>query len=101
MGWDCLSTIAGQIGKPEEVMPSAPRAALFCITIQYILILGIACLVSTEPAAEWSDGDLPYLIQKICGPAVGSMILVSSCIGNWGQFTAELMEDSYQLEGLA
>ncbi|CAD7937853.1 unnamed protein product [Amoebophrya sp. A25] len=49
----------------------------------------------------WRDGSLPDIVKNTCGPWIGGALLIANLIGNAGMFCAELMEDSYQLEGLA
>lgn len=100
-GFDCISTVSGEICKPEKVLY---KALLICLALAvglYLVVLGVAACAQAVPWNEWQDGSLPHIVQLTCGNWIGGVLVVASCIGNSGMFIAELMEDSYQLEGMA
>lgn len=47
----------------------------------------------------WSDGSFTHVGQLIGGDVLGLWLLASSLLSNWGLFSAELFEDSFQLLG--
>ena len=49
----------------------------------------------------WKDGSLPDIVKQTCGQWMGLLLMLATLVGNGGMYIAELMEDSYQLEGLA
>eukprot|EP00397_Hematodinium_sp_SG-2012_P015152 GEMP01015425.1.p1 GENE.GEMP01015425.1~~GEMP01015425.1.p1 ORF type:complete len:528 (+),score=101.66 GEMP01015425.1:168-1751(+) len=101
-GWDCVSTIAGEVANPAFNMICALMVSLVFTAVQYILILGTAAgLEHRLPFAEWKDGSLTEIITLSCGTWMGSFLLMACILGNTGMFVAELTEDSYQLQGMA
>ncbi|CAD7960647.1 unnamed protein product [Amoebophrya sp. A120] len=119
-GWDCVSTIAGEMYKPEKNLKPALLYSLLLTILQYLVILSVAASCNILPWQDWKDGSLPEIVEAASSSFaaadndnqsssrlfssraswMGFFLLLASCFGNAGMFTAELMEDSYQLEGL-
>ena len=59
---------------------------------------------STRPClCSWTlqDGSLSHVARLIGGPFLGGWVLLSALVSNWGLFASELLEDSFQLLGMA
>eukprot|EP00392_Amoebophrya_sp_AT5.2_P002591 g2596.t1 len=80
-GWDCVSTVAGEIEKPERNLAPALLYSLFLTVGQYIIILSVAAGTADVPWSEWEDGSLPEIVKQVCGSYAGLALLAASCIG--------------------
>jgi len=101
-GWDCVSTIAGEVQNPGTSMIRALLISLFLAASQYIVILGTAAgQPGHMPFDQWNDGSLTAVVTLSCGTFVGSTLVIASALGNAGMYVAELTEDSFQVEGMA
>jgi len=101
-GWDCASTFAGEVIAPGRTYPRGLALALVLMLLAYALPLFAAsgCDAAGD-WREWSDGSFAAIAQGIGGQWLGILIVASSALGNWGLFASELLEDSYQLLGMA
>lgn len=48
----------------------------------------------------WLDGSLSTVGYRLGGEWLAVLVLISSCLGNWGLFASELLEDTYQVHRL-
>eukprot|EP00941_MAST-03F_sp_MAST-3F-sp1_P001579 g1579.t1 len=107
-GWQCVSTCAGEVKRPSYTMPRALFVAL-CITLASYFLPLLAASGSTKTDwRHWDDGSLSHIAKQIAhaiglsnGKWMGLWIVGASALSNWGQFGSELLEDSYQLLGMA
>jgi amino acid transporter len=100
-GFDCCSTFAHEIDSPRHrILPNALFWSVGIMLLGYLLPLGIGAAVDKD-WHSWTDGSLTHVAQLIGGNWLGLWVLLSTLIGTWGQFGAELFEDSYQLLGMA
>ena len=58
-------------------------------------------VLADEEWAHWKDGSLTHVAQLVGGRWLGGWVLASSALSNWGLFSSELLEDSFQLLGMA
>mmetsp|Transcript_12487 Transcript_12487/g.20532 ORF Transcript_12487/g.20532 Transcript_12487/m.20532 type:complete len:506 (-) Transcript_12487:11-1528(-) len=100
-GFDCCSTFAHEIDSPRHrILPNALFWSVAIMLLGYLLPLGVGAAVDKDWHC-WADGSLTHVAQLIGGNWLGFWVLLSTLIGTWGQFGAELFEDSYQLLGMA
>lgn len=124
-GWDSVSTIVGEIKDPRKNLVRALYITLVLVLIQYIAVFGsVAGFVhherqedgsavvgwksSTEGTgegfkftSELTDLDLPEWATKYTNTYFAVTLLAVSIFSNGGEFVSELLEDSYQLQGMA
>lgn len=101
-GWDCASTFAGEVKQPGRTYPRGLGLALVIMLAAYALpLFAAAGCDDAGDWREWKDGSFAQIGQGIGGQWLGVLIIVSSALGNWGLFASELLEDSYQLLGMA
>jgi len=100
-GFDCASTFAGEVADSGTTYPRALFASVGVVIVCYVLPLFVAA--GADPDWDcWTDGSLVSSALTICGSAwLAAWITGSSALSNWGLFAAELLEDSYQLLGMA
>ena len=100
-GFDCVSTLAGELdANGQRKLPLALLLAGVLMFFSYIgpLLAGAA----TDPDWRcWREGSLAHVAHLISGPWLGWWVLASTAVANWGLFSAELIEDSFQLQGMA
>ena len=107
-GYDCISTCAGEIKKPQKNLPSGLLLAIVLVVLTYVLPLA-AAVAWDGPVGdhrglrweEWTDGSFSTIATAIGGIHLGFAFGVAAIVGNCGMFVAELLEDSYQLYGMA
>jgi len=99
-GFDSASTFAGEVRRPSSTFPRALGLAVVAMVLAYVLPLGVAS--GADPSWNtWSDGSLAAAARRIGGEWLGIWVMVSSTLSNWGLFASELLEDSFQLLGMA
>ena len=127
-GFDSASTFAGEVERPSSTFPRALGLAVVTMLLAYILPLGVAS--GADPNWDtWRDGSLSAVARRIGGDWLGVWVMASSAVSNWvsaaecvepwlslcalqwaylssrfspqGLFASEVLEDSYQLLGMA
>ena len=106
-GYDCISTCAGEIRNPKRTISTGLFIAMIVIVLSTMLPLAVAvCWTGEhhegdESWRNWKDGSLSASAESIGGPFMGMVMVIVAIVGNCGLFIAELLEDSYQLYGMA
>ena len=99
-GFDSASTFAGEVDQPHKTFPRA----LF-LSVGFILAMYLVPLLASAGADGawdcWEDGSLSAVALLVGGSWLGVWLVASSAMSNWGLFASELLEDSYQLLGMA
>lgn len=99
-GFDSASTFAGEVRRPQRSYPRALGLAVVLVLLSYIFPLGVAA--AADPAWEqWRDGSLTNVANMLGGRWLAVWVVISATFGNWGLYSAELLEDSYQLLGMS
>jgi len=99
-GFDSVSTFAGEVEAPHRTLPRALLCGCLLMVVCYVLPL-TAGVLADEEWAHWKDGSLTHVAQLVGGRWLGGWVLASSALSNWGLFSSELLEDSFQLLGMA
>lgn len=99
--WDSVSTIVGEIKKPEQTLPKALVSSMGLTSIAYLVPL-LACIGAIKmDLDDWIDGYYAVIAEDIAGPWLKRMIKLGSVISGCGLFQAQLSSCSYQLQGMA
>jgi len=99
-GFDSASTFAGEVEWPHKTFPRALFVAVGLVGLSYLCPLLVTA--AADPYWEcWHDGSLVAAALLVGGSWLGVWILATSTLSNWGLFASELLEDSYQLLGMA
>lgn len=99
-GFDSASTIAGEVEAPERTLPRA----LGLSVVSVVVCTGLPLLVAAGNDRFWKcweEGSINAVMAQLCGPWLGAWAVLSSAVGNGGMFSAEFLEDTHQLEGMA
>lgn len=100
-GFDCVSTVAGEVINPHRSYIRGLLLAMGLILVSYFVPLGAAVVNGTPSWQKWEAGWYTTLAKDQVGLWMASWMVISCFIGSFGQYTAELLEDSWQLAGMA
>lgn len=90
MGWDNLSTIAGEVEAPQRTYTRAMFGAVTLVIISYLLPVVAVARTGLDPNA-WTDGGWVDVGRIIGGTALGFAIAVAGVLGAVGSFGALMM----------
>ena len=100
-GFDSISTISGEVAQPEKTLWRSSLLCLAMIVLSNIVPLGVAA-AADEPAWQtWTDGSFTDIAQALGGSWLANWLAIAAVIGYAGLYSAEFVEDSYQLQGMA
>jgi len=100
-GFDCASTFAGEVVSPKTDYIRGLLYAVCLTTFSYVIPLAVASGVNKPNWHCWQNGSFTMIAKEIGGAWLGTSVLIGSALANWGLYVSELMEDSYQLLGMA
>ena len=93
LGWDALSTVAGEVERPERAYPLALALSLPLVILVYLLpVLGTLPFVP-DPA-RWTDGAWPDLARAVGGPWLGLAVNAAGLVSAAALFSASLLGSS-------
>ena len=99
-GFDSASTFAGEVEEPHKTFPRALFLSVAFIVTMYILPLFAGA--GADPGWRcWTDGSLTSVALRVGGSWLGVWVVATSALSTWGLFASELLEDSFQLVGMA
>jgi amino acid transporter len=81
MGWDNVSTVAGEVDRPQRTYPLAMAAALAIVTVSYVLPIAAVALTGL-PASQWSTGGWADVARAVTG--IGSLAVAITIGGMIG-----------------
>lgn len=95
MGWDNVSTFAGEVKNPGRTFPRAMLWAVLLVTVLYLLPIGVA-LGATNTWREWDSDN--YTISRVAAelvaPWLGAVISFAVMFSNWSLFNSQLLYTS-------
>jgi amino acid transporter len=81
MGWDNVSTVAGEVDRPQRTYPLAMGSAVLLVAFTYVLPIA-AVAVTGLPASRWSTGGWADVGRAVLGDtAAGQALAVAITIG--------------------
>ncbi|MDX2065792.1 MAG: APC family permease [Fimbriimonadaceae bacterium] len=90
LGWDSLSTVAGEVDAPRRNFPRALAWALPIILLTYLLPTLAGLTVIRDPA-RWEEGLWPEIGRQLGGPAFGLWIAMTGMVSSAGLFASTLL----------
>jgi amino acid transporter len=90
MGWDNLSTIAGEVDSPQKTYTRAMFGALALVVVSYVLPVAAVARTGIDPNS-WTTGGWVDAGKIVGGEALGLAIAVAGIIGAIGCFGALMM----------
>ena len=94
LGWDAVSTIAGEMKEPRRNYPRALGIALLVIAASYILPVIVALSIVGTPihaggtTVAWSTGAWSLAASEIVGPWLGAAIAAGGMVSAVGLYSA-------------
>lgn len=94
MGWDGLSTVAGEIENPRRDYPRALAMTIPVITLIYLLPTLVSLAVVGAEDIEWTAGAYNVVAEAVGGTWLGTMLTITALISAVGLYSAWLLQNS-------
>jgi amino acid transporter len=90
MGWDNLSTIAGEVETPQRAYSRAMFGAVLLVVVSYIIPVGAIARTGIDPN-RWTTGGWVDIGQIVGGETLAIAIALAGVIGAIGSFGALML----------
>lgn len=90
MGWDNLSTIAGEVEKPQRTYSRAMFGAVLLVVVSYLIPVGAIASTGIDPN-RWTTGGWVDIGQIVGGETLAIAIALAGVIGAIGSFGALML----------
>jgi amino acid transporter len=90
MGWDNLSTIAGEVDTPQRSYSRAMFGAVLLVVVSYLIPVGAVARTGIDPN-RWTTGGWVGVGQIVGGETLAIAIAVAGVIGAVGSFGALML----------
>jgi amino acid transporter len=90
MGWDNLSTIAGEVESPQRTYTRAMFGAVALVVVSYLLPVAAVARTGIDPNA-WTEGGWVDVARLVGGEALAVVIAAAGLLGAVGSFGALMM----------
>jgi amino acid transporter len=94
MGWDGLSTVAGEIENPRRDYPRALAITIPAITLIYLLPTLVSLAVLGPNDVEWTAGAYNLVAESVAGKWLGTFLTIGALISAIGLYSAWLLQYS-------
>lgn len=99
--WDSVSTLAGEVDKPQKTFPTALFAAVILTCLAYLIpLLAVTGAVNVDQN-DWESGFHADAAEIISGKWLKIWIELGAVLSAIGLFEAQLSSCAYQLLGMA
>ncbi|KAJ4724061.1 Amino acid/polyamine transporter [Melia azedarach] len=99
--WDNVSTLAGEVDKPQKTFPLALSVAVVFTCVSYLVPLFAVTGAVSVDQNQWVTGFHAEAAEIIAGKWLKFWIEVGAVLSAMGLFEAQLSSCSYQLLGMA
>jgi amino acid transporter len=90
MGWDNLSTIAGEVDAPQRAYSRAMFGAVLLVVASYLIPVGAVARTGIDPN-RWTTGGWVDIGRIVGGETLGVAIAIAGVIGAIGSFGALML----------
>jgi amino acid transporter len=90
MGWDNLSTIAGEVEAPQRTYSRAMFGAVVLVVVSYLLPVAAVARTGIDPNS-WTAGGWVDVAQLIGGGTLAFAIALAGVVGAVGSFSALML----------
>jgi amino acid transporter len=90
MGWDNLSTIAGEVESPQRTYSRAMFGAVVLVVVSYLLPVAAVARTGLDPNA-WTEGGWVDVGRLVGGETLAVAIALAGLLGAIGSFGALMM----------
>ncbi|KAL8106101.1 hypothetical protein AgCh_029774 [Apium graveolens] len=99
--WDSVSTMAGEVDKPEKTFPVALLSTVILTCLAYIIPLMAVIGAVNLDQTEWESGYMAIAARTISGQWLKYWIEIGAVLSGFGSFEAQLSGAAYLLLGMA
>ncbi|KAI4340582.1 hypothetical protein MLD38_025402 [Melastoma candidum] len=99
--WDNVSTLAGEVDKPQTTFPIALLVAVVMTCVAYLIPLFAATGAISVDQNEWVNGFLADAAEIIAGKWLKIWMEIGAVLSAIGLFEAQLSSCAFQLLGMA
>jgi amino acid transporter len=93
MGWDNLSTVAGETDRPRRNYPLAMAGAVALVTLSYLIPVAAVARTGLDPN-QWTTGGWVDVGQLLGGTLLALAVAIAGMLGAFGTFGALMMSFS-------
>ncbi len=90
MGWDNLSTIAGEVEKPQQTYPRAMAGAVVLVVVSYLVPVAAIARTGIDPNS-WTTGGWVDVGRLIGGMTLALAIAFAGVLGSIGSFSTLML----------
>src|SRR5215472_236279 len=90
MGWDNLSTIAGEVERPQRTYSRAMFGAVLLVVVSYLVPVGAVARTGIDPN-RWTEGGWADIGRILGGETLAVTIALAGVVGAVGSFGALMM----------
>ena len=93
LGWDSMSTVAGEVENPSRTFPQALLIAVPLVVLSYFLpvFVGVA---NYPDLSKWDEGAWTNVAAAIGGPSLAIAMTLAGVVSAAGMFSADLLSAS-------
>lgn len=99
--WDNVSTLAGEVEKPQKTYPRALFSAGLFTCLSYLIPLLAATGATHLDQTKWADGYYADVAVEIAGKWLKYWVEVGAVLSVIGLYEAQLSSCAYQILGMA
>ncbi|XP_014492178.1 probable polyamine transporter At3g13620 [Vigna radiata var. radiata] len=99
--WDNVSTLAGEVDKPNKTFPLALLVAVIFTCVSYLIPLFAVTGAVSVDQSQWETGFHAQAAEIIAGKWLKIWIEVGAVLSAIGLFEAQLSSSAYQVLGMA
>ncbi|GAV90392.1 AA_permease_2 domain-containing protein [Cephalotus follicularis] len=99
--WDSVSTLAGEVDKPQKTFPKALFVAVIFTSVAYLIPLFAVTGALPLDQAAWVSGFHADAAGMIVGKWLKYWLEIGAVLSAMGLYEAQLSSCVYQLEGMA
>ncbi|KAK7301163.1 hypothetical protein RJT34_12024 [Clitoria ternatea] len=99
--WDNVSTLAGEVDKPQRTFPLALLVAVIFTCVSYLIPLFAVIGSVVVDQSEWENGFHAQAAEIIAGKWLKIWIEVGAVLSGIGLYEAQLSSSAFQVQGMA
>jgi amino acid transporter len=101
-GWDCASTVAGEVDQPQRTYPRAMLVSVLLVAVSYVLPVAALSLTGLSPAAfetgSWADaaghiGGVWLRLATVVGGTLSAFGLFNALVLSYSRLPVAMAED--------
>lgn len=99
--WDNVSTLAGEVDRPQKTFPVALLVAVIFTCVAYLIPLFAVIGAVNVDQSQWDSGFHATAAEMIAGKWLKIWLEVGAVLSAIGLFEAQLSSSAYQILGMA